>query len=228
MTDDQTDDTELDLEPMDENPLDQGDAYNPFHHAYPMRVNTIKGELEIFVKFMPLQGKNIQVDLINTHQAFQIPVSVEDVTIQDADLDHDQKEEAEDKVNEQIIQDEINDDQNWYIVPTIVKATWPAFDDDPLGAAAGLRVSKEETAHLVSPDTLLERIQKYRDEVSKDDRAPAALLDLLLHFDPKAPSNVWGDNWPEEETEEEPSDHDDWPETELDDPDDDPDEDDLD
>ena len=173
------------LEPGDENPLDRPDRYNPLNHAYPIRVNiTNRGELELFVKFMPVQGKNLPTDLIEISPAFEVPVSVEDVLISDPELDIEQKVELEDQAQAEILKEEVTNDKGWYLIPMIVKAAW-VTEGDKIGEALGANVSKEEAAKLVPPTDLLTAIRKYRDAVAQDGSAPAALLDLLMHFDAK-------------------------------------------
>ena len=173
------------LEPGDENPLDRPDRYNPLNHAYPIRVEIAKrGQLEVYIKFMPIQGKNLPTDLIEISPAFEVPVSVEDVFIADPDLDIEQKEQLEDKAQAEIVKEEVVNDKGWYLVPMIVKAAW-VTEGDKLGEALGSTLTKEEAAKLVPPADLLAAIRKYRDMVAQDGNAPVALLDLLMHFDAK-------------------------------------------
>ena len=170
------------LEPQDENPLDTPNMYNPLNHAYPMGMKTDVGMLEIWVKFLPIQGKDLPTDLIGISPAFQIPVSVEDVFITDPELDLGKKEELEDQVQCEILKEEVANDKGWYLVPTIVRAI-RMLEGEKAGKATGEQASKEEAARLITPIDLLQRIRQYRDQVSKDDSAPIALLDLLMHFD---------------------------------------------
>jgi hypothetical protein len=168
------------LEPQDTNPLDQPATYNPLNHAYPMLISTAEGKIEIMVQFMLIQGKaNLPTEWISDSPEFQVPVSVEDMSVT-TDPDDDRKEELQ----EQLLVDELTQDQRYYMIPTIVRARrliGPEKENE-LGAEGGDLMTKEEVAELVPPNLLLARLRQYRDEVAQDEHAPDGLLDLLNHF----------------------------------------------
>jgi hypothetical protein len=198
-----------DLEPGEDNPLDTPPVYNPLSHSYPMNIDTVEGPIEIMVQFALVQGKeNLPVDLINNAEAFQVPVAIEDVPISEEgqvfeipdDIFSEKELEPEDVVAEQALVDELTTDQNYYMIPTIVRARRliGPISENILGETGGDLLSKEETAELVSPELLLARLKEYRDEVAADDNAPSGLLDLLNHFIEQKPLEDLDDEWDEE------------------------------
>jgi len=188
------------LEPGEDNPLDSLPTYNPLNHSYPMNIDTDDGPIEIMVQFALVQGKeNLPVQLISEAEAFQVPISIEDVPVsaegerfeipddvfgEEELSDINDGMEPEDVVAEQALVSELTEDQSYYMIPTIVRARRLIGPDSEniLGEEGGDLISKEETAELVSPMMLLARLQRYRDEVAADGDAPRALLDLLDHF----------------------------------------------
>jgi len=175
------------LEPGEDNPLDLSPAYNPLDHSYPMNIDTDNGPLEIMVQFALVQGKhNLPVQLINEAEAFQVPVSIEDVPVSEEGRPFEIPDDIfapspEDAVAEEALISELTEDQSYFMIPTIVRARrliGPASEN----ILGGDLISEEETAKLISPMMLLARLQRYRDEVAADGNAPVALLDLLDHF----------------------------------------------
>lgn len=196
---DDMEDTLRDLEPGDSrDPL-----YNPLNYAYPMAIETgLPQPIEIMVKFLPIQGKdNIPVDLIGESDIFRVPVSIEDVLI-DAEDSH------QDEFDEQVLQDEMQTDQSWYLIPTIVYARWlfgsladyiPGSRQIDTDCEPGEgTLTREEVAELIPAATLLERIKQYREEVANDPNAPSGLLDLLNHFSGHAVEDKDMDDWQED------------------------------
>jgi hypothetical protein len=194
-------DTFMGLEPGENNdPL-----YNPLNYAYPMAIETgLPQPIEIMVKFLPIQGKdNIPVDLIGESDIFRVPVSIEDVLIDAEDSYQD------DQLDEQVLQDEMQTDQSWYLIPTIVYARWlyGSLDDyipgsrqiDPDCEPGESTLTKEEVAELIPAPVLLERIKQYREEVANDPNAPAGLLDLLNHFSGHAVEDKNMDDWQDDD-----------------------------
>lgn len=204
------------LEPGEDNPLDTPPAYNPLNHSYPMNVDTAEGPIEIMVQFALVQGKeNLPIDLINNAKAFQVPVAIEDVPISEEgetfeipDDIFSEKElsdindglEPDNVVSEQALVNELTTDQNYYMIPTIVRARRliGPTSENILGETGGDLLSREEAAILVSPELLLARLRKYREEVAVDDNAPVALLDLLDHFVEQKPVEDPDEGWNEE------------------------------
>jgi hypothetical protein len=159
--------------------------------------------IEIMVKFLPIQGKdNIPVDLISESDIFRVPVSIEDVLI-------DAKDYQDDQLDEQVLQDEIQTDQSWYLIPTIVYARWlfgsladyipGSRQIDPDSEPGEGTLTKEEVAELIPASVLLERIKQYREEVAVDPSAPAGLLDLLNHFSGHAAEDKNMDDWQDDD-----------------------------
>jgi len=194
-------DTFMGLEPGENNdPL-----YNPLNYAYPMAIETGLPQLiEIMVKFLPIQGKdNIPVDLIGESDIFRVPVSIEDVLIDAEDSYQD------DQLEEQVLQDELQTDQSWYIIPTIVYARWlygsladyipGARQIDPDSEPGEGTLTREEVAELIPAPVLLERIKQYREEVANDPNAPSGLLDLLNHFSGHAVEDKNMDDWQDDD-----------------------------
>jgi len=194
-------DTFMGLEPGENNdPL-----YNPLNYAYPMAIETGLPQLiEIMVKFLPIQGKdNIPVDLIGESDIFRVPVSIEDVLIDVEDSYQD------DQLEEQVLQDELQTDQSWYIIPTIVYARWlygsladyipGARQIDPDSEPGEGTLTREEVAELIPAPVLLERIKQYREEVANDPNAPSGLLDLLNHFSGHAVEDKNMDDWQDDD-----------------------------
>lgn len=185
------DDELNDLEPGDDNPLDAEQQYNPLNHSFPMNIETADGPVEIMVKFAVVRGKeNLPVEFINDAEDLQIPVSIEDVPISEEGKTFQIPEDIfgeqtpADVVAEGALLDELAEDPTYYLIPMIVRArrlVGPA-DENILGEVGGDLISKEETAELIPPDLLLARLRQYREEVTADEAAPTALLDLLDHF----------------------------------------------
>ncbi len=212
------------LEPgCDENPMeyDPQTTYNPLNYAYPMLIDTDTGKVEIMVRFLVGEANAGYNPICFSHQGKDYEIANFFPVQPENGLEPIQIPGIIGKSGYQI------GENPYTIVPAIVRARRIHGNEWIPGAEeGGDLISRDECKQLVSPDLLLDRLRKYRDEVLANPQAPLALVDILNHFcedSCTAGSAAWNSDSDEDDDEyfDEEENEEDWDEEDWDDEDED-------
>jgi hypothetical protein len=193
ITDNDTEPTITHLEPgCDTNPLEYNPTYNPLHYTYQMDAHTESGPCHIWVHFALQEYKNLDTITFNhNNKTHQIPLFPKLP-----------------KIGLEPIQNGIHIDKEhsyqigenpYYLLPTIIKAEITNPNGEPT------TLTHQATTYLITPDILLETINKFQEKCTNDPNTPTDLLEMLNHWNPKTAwkSNDHDENYEEDDEDDE-------------------------